>query len=67
MQATTSKRPSEPLEEPKNHVHSEPKHEMKDIKKDRKSKNPFLPVKQFMRKADEFSREMREANIDFSI
>lgn len=45
MQATTSKRPSEPLEEPKNHVHSEPKHEMKDIKKDRKSKNPFLPVK----------------------
>ena len=33
MQATTSKRPSEPLEEPKNHVHSEPKHEMKDVQK----------------------------------
>jgi hypothetical protein len=32
MQAA-SKRASEPLEEPKNHVHSEPKHEIKDIQK----------------------------------
>jgi hypothetical protein len=63
MQAPVSKRASEPLsEEPK-----PPASETKtDAKRERKSKNPFLPIKEFIKKAEEFSREMREANNDLN-
>ena len=33
-----------------------------EIKKDRKSKNPFLPIKEFMKKQAEFEKEIKEAN-----
>jgi hypothetical protein len=32
-------------------------------KKERKSKNPFLPIKEFIKKAEEFAKEMKEANM----
>ena len=58
MQSTVSKRASEPIpEEPKAPL-PDPRNQVKRelIKKDRKSKNPFLPIKEFIKKAEEFSR-----------
>ena len=62
------KRTTESLPEEEKHAASEPKFELKKEmkKKEKKSKNPFLPIKEFIKKAEEFSREMREANNDLN-